>query len=56
MKQTVTGSIERNVLKFNTGKCKVLHLGRNIPVQKFILVLWNLWKAALQERSKLYMR
>jgi len=39
-------SAERNLIKFNKEKCKILHLGRNNPRHQHML--WaERWKAAL---------
>ena len=27
--------VERNLVKFNKGKCRVLHLGRNNPIHQY---------------------
>lgn len=40
---------DRN-LKFNKGKCEVLHLGRNTLIHQYILVEAS-WKAALQKST-----
>ena len=39
---------ERTLIKFNKGKCKVLHLRRNNPLRLYRLV--TVWKTALQRR------
>jgi len=41
------GWVERNVIKFSKGKCKVLHLGRNNPMHQYRLGL-TCWKATLR--------
>ena len=40
----------RNLIKFNKGKCKVLHLGRNNPMQQYMLAAAQL-ESSLAEKD-----
>jgi len=38
--------VERSLIKFSKGRCRVLHLGRNNPMHQYRLGVDG-WKAAL---------
>ena len=41
---------KRNLMQFKKGKCKVLHLGRNNPVQQYMLAAAQL-ESSLAEKD-----
>ena len=44
---------DRNVMKFNKGKCKVLHLGRNNPMHQYMLGTTQLESSFAEKDTKL---